>query len=446
MDEIKRLYQEAAAALAKGRAILDEFKGKELPQDKAAEADKHLNEAQEKTERAKQLEKAQNLDTYLNEGQNRLNAFQEGKDGKGNGQPAKVTWNGRELLPEEVEELKSAGPLNTRGGRFTGFLSANREDYLKYAALFHRYLCKGFGELSNEEQKALSVGEAQAGGYLMQDTQLTALLVKSREMSAMRRISRVLPPVPSGSLITPTEESALSDATWTTEVKTGALDEIKPFGDRRLTPHPLAKGILVSNPLLRVPGFDAEGYIRDRMAYKFAVPEENGFINGNGVGQALGIKNTPGLPTWTSAAALTVDGDDVINWVYSLPAAYAGGARILSNRAFIRKCRTMKTGLGDYVWQPGLQTGSPNRILDVPYEFSDRFDDGLDATDAWEANAVIAIIGDFSYYWVVDALQMSIQRLIELYAGSNQVGFIGRKETDGMAVLAEPFYALKVHA
>ena len=85
-------------------------------------------------------------------------------------------------------------------------------------------------------------------------------------------------------------------------------------------------------------------------------------------------------------------------------------------------------------------------ILDTPYEHSDRFDDGLDANDAWEDNAVVAVIGDFSNYWIVDALQMSIQRLVELYAETNQTGFIGRKESDGMIVLTEAFYALKVKA
>ncbi len=36
-------------------------------------------------------------------------------------------------------------------------------------------------------------------------------------------------------------------------------------------------------------------------------------------------------------------------------------------------------------------------------------------------------------------MSMQIQRLIELYAESNQTGFIGRLETDGMPVLEEAF-------
>jgi hypothetical protein len=34
--------------------------------------------------------------------------------------------------------------------------------------------------------------------------------------------------------------------------------------------------------------------------------------------------------------------------------------------------------------------------------------------------------------------------LVELYAATNQTGYIGRKETGGQCVLAEAFYALTV--
>ena len=51
----------------------------------------------------------------------------------------------------------------------------------------------------------------------------------------------------------------------------------------------------------------------------------------------------------------------------------------------------------------------------------------------------VGILGDFSNYWIADALSMQVQRLNELYAETNQVGFIGRLETDGAPVLEEAF-------
>ena len=56
----------------------------------------------------------------------------------------------------------------------------------------------------------------------------------------------------------------------------------------------------------------------------------------------------------------------------------------------------------------------------------------------------VGLIGDLSYYWIADALDMQIQALFELYAESNQVGYIARMETDGMPVLAEAFARVKL--
>ena len=53
------------------------------------------------------------------------------------------------------------------------------------------------------------------------------------------------------------------------------------------------------------------------------------------------------------------------------------------------------------------------------------------------------MIADFKNYWIAESLSLEIQRLVELYAETNQVGFIGRQELDGMPVLAEAFVRIK---
>ena len=405
MNRIKKLYQEAGELHKQALDILSEWDNKDMPADKAQQVDTLLDQVEQKTAEAKRLERATEMGTALNEPATRLPSPQTSGEAQTNG---------------EAVEAKAA---------------------------YSKFLKLGLSRLAATELKALSAGDDQAGGYIsVPDQHRDELITKQREMSAMRRIARVLPPIPGGSSVTPSEENDLSDAEWTTEIKTGNADTVKPFGRRVLTPHPLAKRIKVSRTLMRSARFDMEAWVNDRMAYKFAVPEENAFINGSGAAQPLGLLNTSGLPVFTTAGSLAVTGDDVINWVYSLPARYAPGATILCNRAFIRKVRLLKGTDNNYLWQPGLQGGSPSRILDTPYEVSDRFDDGLDANDAWEASAKIAVIGDFQYYWIVDSLNFTLQRVDELYAETNEVGFIGRKEADGMAVLAEAFYALKVKA
>lgn len=404
LDEANSLYLQAKALLAKADRTAEE----------SAQLDALLNQVEAKTTEAHRLEDEAEAEA------------------KRQGQMEQA----RQLF----EQPANGRPFFQNGGQ------SNAAPVPERKAVFRKMALHGVQALTEEERKVLYIGDPTAGGYLVQPAYQREVVAVQRSMMAMRQICDVQT-VPVGGTVIPTDAGTDTDATWTTELAVGNEETAKPFGDRALVPHPIAKLVKVSRTFLRSPTFDAEGYVRDRGAYRLSRPQENGFINGSGSQQPLGVLTPAAMPTWTTAAALTVDGDDVINWRYSLPSSYDNErTRILCNRAFIRKIRTLKTGLGDYLWQPGLQTGSPNRILDVQYALSDLMDDGLDTSDAWEANAKIAVIGDFWYYKIVDSEALEVQRLDELYAASNEVGFVFRAECDGMPVLTEAFYILKVHS
>ena len=48
------------------------------------------------------------------------------------------------------------------------------------------------------------------------------------------------------------------------------------------------------------------------------------------------------------------------------------------------------------------------------------------------------------HYWIADSLNFTIKRLVELYAETSQVGYIGEMYTDGMPVLEEAFVRVKL--
>ncbi len=74
---------------------------------------------------------------------------------------------------------------------------------------------------------------------------------------------------------------------WTAEIATGSEDTGMKFGKRELRPHPLAKRIKISKKLLRlVPTVEAK--VMERLAYKFGIAQEKGFLTGNGVNQPPG--------------------------------------------------------------------------------------------------------------------------------------------------------------
>ena len=66
------------------------------------------------------------------------------------------------------------------------------------------------------------------------------------------------------------------------------------------------------------------------------------------------------------------------------------------------------------------------------------------APNTFTTGLYVGILGDFSNYWIADALNMQIQKLVELYAATNQDGFISRMESDGMPVVSEAFVRVKL--
>ena len=222
------------------------------------------------------------------------------------------------------------------------------------------------------------------------------------------------------------------------ELGTGNEDTSMSFGKRELSPKPLAKRIKVSNKLLRLNP-DVEGLTIERLAYKFAISLEKAGLTGSGANQPLGVftASDNGIPTSRDVAtgntttALTFDG--IKEAKYSLKAGYWREANWLFHRTAIKNLAKLKDGEGRYVWQNSVQAGQPDLLEGLPVGVSEY------VPSTFTAGLYVGILGAFRYYHWADALDFSVQRLNELYAATNQTGFIGRLESDGMPVLAEAF-------
>lgn len=304
------------------------------------------------------------------------------------------------------------------------------------------YLLNGLGGMMPQDRAALQVDADASGGYLVLPEQFVAqLIIGLDEAVFIRRLGTLLPLTNAESITAPSLENDPADPTWTSELSTGSADSTMSFGKRRLTPHPLAQRILVSRTLLRKSLIPADALVRDRLTHKLSVVEETAFMTGNGAGQplglftasAMGISTSRDVSTDNTTTAITADG--LINAKYNLASQYLMSANLrwIFHRTAVRNIRKLKDGNGNYLWQPGLAAGVPNSILDVPYEMSEY------APSTFTTGLYVGLIGDLRWYWIAESLRVEIQRLDELYAATNQVGFISRLESDGMPVLEEAF-------
>ena len=344
--------------------------------------------------------------------------------------------------------LKLAGkPASGEDGEALAIKAATR-------TAFKQWLAYGPNGVKGDGLKALAAQEGDLGGFLVIPQELVQRLITTvKDLVYMRQMATVNTLDRAESLGVPVLDTDLGDPTWTAEISTGSEDLTTPFGKRQLSPHPLARRIKISNKLLRQASIDPEAIVMDRLAYRFARVEENAFLNGNGTDQPLGVfvASANGIDTsrdTTCASATVIAADDIINCAYAIKSQYRAKAAWFFHRTILLAIRKLKDTNNNYLWQPGLAgyvaqgtalIGSQPETL-----LGHRILESEVAPSTMTTGLYVMVLGDFSFYWIADALNMQIQRLIELYAENNQTGFIGRRETDGMPVLAEAFSRLKM--
>jgi HK97 family phage major capsid protein len=71
---------------------------------------------------------------------------------------------------------------------------------------------------------------------------------------------------------------------------------------------------------------------------------------------------------------------------------------------------------------------------------------GWDDSTAISAGEEIGCIGDFSNYYLIDRIGMSMRRDDSIYVANDQVGFFARSRYDGRVGLADAFRIFKIAA
>lgn len=301
------------------------------------------------------------------------------------------------------------------------------------------------GDIGPKELRALAADVAVGGGYLLAPMQMTMDLIKAvDDATFIRQAATKFLVTGSDGLGMPSLDADPADFDWTAEIATGTEDSSMQFGRRELKPYPLAKRIKVSNKLVRSSAMDVETLVRQRLGYKFGITEEKAFLTGSGANQPLGVftASNDGIPTTRdvvtgSATDFTFDG--LYNIKYSLKGNYIGrpSTRWAFHRDGVAKIAKLKDSQNRYLWEPSQQVGQPDLLLGIPLQMSEY------VPNTFTTGLYVGMLADWGYYYIADSLNFSVQRLTELYAETNQLGFIGRAEFDGMPVLSEAFVRIK---
>ena len=306
------------------------------------------------------------------------------------------------------------------------------------------------GNVSFEVRNALSVGTDANGGYTVPDEFERKLVQSLEENNIFRSIAHTIR-TNSGSRTIPIAADN-GAASWVEEGNAISESDLT-FNAQTLSAYKLACAIRVSNELLNDSAFDIASHIANRFGVRFGNAEENAFINGTG--PSSNPATTPSQPTGiltslTTAAVTTADAqsisfDDIYKLYYALKAPYRKKAKFLCNEATLLKLMLIKDNNGQYLWKPGLEVGKPDTILGHEV-LTSTFMPTFTGTPASDAGKKVLLFGDFNYYWIADRTNRTLKRLNELYAATDQVGFIGTQRVDGKLILPEAMQVLKLGA
>ena len=289
-----------------------------------------------------------------------------------------------------------------------------------------------------EVYNALEVGTDSEGGYLVPDEYEHTLIEALEEKNIFRRLAHVIH-TSSGERKIPVSVSK-GTAAWIDE-EAAYPESDDSFGQVSISAFKLATMIKISEELLNDSVFNMPAYISKEFARRIGAAEEEAFFTGNGTGKPLGIlAATGGAQTGLTAASSTaVTFDEIIDLYYSLRAPYRQDAVFIMNDATIKALRKLKNGSGDYIWQPSVTLGAPDRVLNRPVYTSQYM-------PMLAAGAKTILFGDLSYYWVADREGRQFKRLNELYAATGQVGFLASERVDGKLILGEAVQVLAMKA
>lgn len=257
----------------------------------------------------------------------------------------------------------------------------------------------------------------EAGGHAIPKVIASEIARVAQNLSAVRQIARVV-------TVGTKDYHELVDLNgagteWVGETNTrnktdtGNLGKVQPtFGMIVAKPEATLESIQDSF-------FDAEAWIVDSVARQIAIAEGQAFVAGNGSNKPTGfLHGTPVatadatrafgtlqfLATGQAAGLGTNPFDALYNLVFGLNAEYRANARFVMNSLTLAGYAKVKNSNGDYLLQPSLVAGTPDRLMGYASTIAEDMPDVA-------ADALPVAFGDFQRgYLIADRAGLAIIR------------------------------------
>lgn len=347
-----------------------------------------------------------------------------------------------ERIAELTRSIKAGETERARLGNPGAEETADPE----YKAGFVKFMRKG--DVAAIEAKAVNTGTDSDGGYAVPEQIDTDILKLLGRETPMREIC--------GQITIGTEEyKKLVSLGGAGSGWVGETDARPETGTPQLAQVAPFFGEIYANPAATQKSlddmfFNVEGWLTDEVVTTFTEKENAALTSGDGVKKPKGFLAYANAATGDatrpfgtlqfvlSGAAAAVTPDALLDLVYALKRGYRRNAAFVLNNLSVASVRKLKDGQGNYLWQPGLQAGEPDRLLGYQAVENDDMPDVA-------ANALAIAFGDFRRGYLI-ADRVGIRVLRDPYTNKPFVQFYTTKRVGGAVVDSNAIKLMKIAA
>lgn len=335
-------------------------------------------------------------------------------------------------------EQKAKGTTSRWGSDFGKYLLSIREASKGIAVPGLEYF---ESEVPNGERKDLAEAVGSSGGYTVPREFRPLLMHAAEEQSIVRKRAMVIPmsrrqlevPALKQDGTTPGEPHWFGGMVAFWEAEAATIQETEPqFRNITLTAHELVALTHTSNTLLADSAISLSALLTGPRGFPgvIAWKEDYAFLNGSGVGEPLGVLNSPATISVARTTGGEIKYDDLVNMMgRMLP---SGNAVWVASIAARPKLMLMNgpSGNASYLWGSARE-GVPDTLLGMPIIFTEK-------VPAVGTRGDISLM-DFSHYYLGDRQSTTIESTDQARWVRNQTSWKVVHRVDGQPWLNAPF-------
>jgi HK97 family phage major capsid protein len=331
-------------------------------------------------------------------------------------------------------------------GTFAAYRTNDLESEIRHSEAFGRFVRKGEAVLSNEqrsiltgEKRAVSEGNQPAHigtysslGYFVPTGFVDAVEAATKYFAPLLEdgVFNVIRTGSGQALPFPVSDDTANACTIVGE-GSSVSDLDATANHVILGAYKTTSGVIkASIELLQDSSIDIESWLADRFGERFGRGYEGFLTNGSGSGQPTGLLTalaangvTPVIATGSSEStggsqtgANSIGYSDLVNLEHSVDPSYRRNAKFMLNDNVLSSIKKIIDKFGRPLWTAGLSSGDPDTILGYQYVINQ-------SMPVLAPSATTVVFGDLKKFTVRRVLDMSMIRLVELYANLGQVGF-----------------------